>query len=107
MADPAVKHVVAVLKTALDEIQSNLTDESQKPSSSANVPSIPSTSTGIRHRSIPSTSTGAGFAEAARRDFRYCVFRKCLNMYFVTHFWPPYELFHSKLTCVQTVFIVM
>jgi hypothetical protein len=55
MADPAVKHVVAVLKTALDEIQSNLTDESQKPSSSANVPSIPSKSTGIRHRSIPST----------------------------------------------------
>ena len=61
MAD-RVKLVVSVLKNALDEIQSsNLIDE--QPSSSANVPIVPS---------VPSTSTG--FAEAARRDFRYSVF---------------------------------
>lgn len=59
MADP-VKHVVSVLKTALDQIQ-NATQGSSS--------SLPTT-TSVPATVIHSSSTASQFSDAARRDFR-------------------------------------
>ena len=59
MADP-LKHVVSVLKTALDQIQNNNLNATQAAGGSA-VP-IP----------VPTTSVQQNqFVDAVRRDFRY------------------------------------
>ena len=59
MADP-VKHVVSVLKTALDQIQNNNLNATQAVSASA-VPIPVSTTSGQQSQ----------FVDAVRRDFRY------------------------------------
>jgi hypothetical protein len=74
MADP-VKHVVSVLKTALDQIQGqgniNINDVQQPSASAIPVPvnrlSADQSQSPQRHQ----------FVDAARRDFRYT----CMNLF--------------------------
>ena len=82
MADP-VKHVVSVLKTALDQIQGNKNTNDVQPSP------VPIPAPVLADQSSISNQQSQ-LIDAARRDFRYCARLESLQTAQPISFFPVY-----------------